>query len=77
MDPLKISAQFAAFVWYTNQSTQTPVPDPQGWAYARQAWRSFVPLAHEGMGRLLIAMAQGRSRKKGAKRRAPAMAVAG
>ena len=75
MDPIKLSAQFAAFVWFTNRAGETAT-NTQAWSYARRHWRSFLPAAHEGLGRLLIQIARGRARRRRAKERAVALAVA-
>jgi hypothetical protein len=75
MDPLKISAQFAAFIWFQNRS-EVPKSDRHAWEYARRAWRSFLPFANEGVGRLLMQMAKGSKRRESA-RRDRALAIAG
>jgi hypothetical protein len=51
MDPLRISAQFAAYVWYTTRVTAGR--EPEAAAFAKTNWPSFLPLAHAGLGRLL------------------------
>ena len=68
MSPKKVSAQFAAFVWFANRAGQEPADSRQAWAYARAHWQSFLPMAHDGLGRLLLAIADGGSRRKVAKR---------
>jgi hypothetical protein len=77
MDPVKLSAQFAAFVWFTNRARGTAPTNTQAWAYARENWRSFLPAAHEGLGRLLLQIARGRSRRLRSRQRDLAAAVAG
>jgi len=53
MDPLKVSAQFIAFTWFAgrNGSDSTDAV-----LFARDHWFAFLPLANEGLGRLLIAL---------------------
>ncbi len=64
MDPLKVAAQFVAYTRYSGRENQ------QGDAadaarFARENWVAFLPYAHEGLGRLLIRLAQpGRSATK-------------
>jgi hypothetical protein len=51
VDPLRISAQFAAYVWY---SRHVPARrEAEAVAFARGNWPDFLTLAHEGLGRLL------------------------
>jgi hypothetical protein len=60
MNPWKVSAQFAAFVWYSNKMKATPVEAAQ---FAKENWVAFLPYAHEGYGRLLIKIARPRAKK--------------
>jgi hypothetical protein len=55
MTPLQVAAKFAAFVWYTNSreaSDQTIQREVR--QFAKENWQAFLPIAHEGLGRLLI-----------------------
>jgi len=54
MDPRKIAAHFAAFVWFCNRNPQ--IQGEAAW-FANDNWPAFLPLAHEGLGRLLIRIA--------------------
>jgi hypothetical protein len=74
MNPTKVSAQFAAFVWFTNRAGQAAGAQRKAWAYARQNWHAFLPNAHEGLGRLLLKMAEGTRRQ--AVKRPAALAAA-
>lgn len=76
MDPVKLSAQFAAFVWFTTRASGTAPTNTQAWAYARKHWQSFMPAAHEGLGRLLIKIHRGRSRRARSRGHALVPAVA-
>ncbi len=64
MNPLTLSAQFAAYVWYseTRQGRATPAESAR---FARRNWASFLPSAHEGLGRLLIRVGKPRPRAGG------------
>jgi hypothetical protein len=57
MDPLKVSAQFAAFVWASQGNTESESADDGAARFARNNWATFLPLAHEGLGRLLLQIA--------------------
>jgi hypothetical protein len=50
MDPLKVSAQFAAYMWFTQRGENRA----QAMASAQRNWGSFLPVAHTGLGKLLI-----------------------
>ena len=61
MHPLQVSAQFAAFTWY--RSTHQSESREEAARYARLKWDEFLPVAHEGLGRLLLRIAEPRPRK--------------
>jgi hypothetical protein len=63
MDARKVAAHFAAFVWFSNRS---PKARENAVRFANDAWPAFLPLAHEGLGRLLIKIATPRSPRPGA-----------
>ena len=54
MNPWKVSAQFAAFVWYSNQKTHNKATAAEAAEFAKENWVAFLPYAHEGYGKLLI-----------------------
>lgn len=58
MHPLKVSAQFAAFVWYTKYQGTGPAVEEKARRFARKNWVLFLPSAHIGLGQLLIRVAQ-------------------
>ncbi len=60
MNPRKVSAQFAAYVWYQDRKAGAPTPEAEAVRFARENWRAFRGCAHEGLGRLLIRLAAGR-----------------
>ena len=82
MNPLKLSAQFAAYVWYTEVRQATRAHD-EALRFAEQNWPTFLLAAHEGWGKLLRRVARprrvegGRVRRRHAERPAKAPAMAG
>ena len=60
MNPWKVSAQFAAFVWYSNRKTEQKATAAEAAQFAKDNWIAFLPYAHEGYGRLLIRIARPR-----------------
>jgi hypothetical protein len=59
MSPLKLSAQFAAYVWYTEVRQGTKAHD-EALRFAEQNWPNFLPAAHGGWGKLLMRVARPR-----------------
>ena len=59
MNPLKVSAQFAAYAWYS-ETRQGKATHDESARFARDNWAAFLPSAHEGLGRLLIRVGQPR-----------------
>jgi hypothetical protein len=57
MDPVKVSAQFAAFVWASQGNPKIEPAQGRAARFARKNWATFLPLAHEGLGRLLLQIA--------------------
>jgi len=53
MNPLKVSAQFAAYVWYT-EVRQGMRNHDEALRFAEQNWATFLPSAQEGWGTLLM-----------------------
>jgi hypothetical protein len=60
MNPWKVSAQFAAFVWYTSRKVAKPVSQTEAARFAKENWVGFLPCAHVGRGKLLIRIARAR-----------------
>jgi hypothetical protein len=52
MDPLMISAQFAAYTWFAECHADRS--NSEAMHFARKNWPSFLELAPEGLGQLLI-----------------------
>lgn len=59
MKPLEMSARFDAFIWYIN-NRRAPKPTLQAEAkrFSQENWQAFLPVAHEGLGRLLLRIAR-------------------
>ena len=72
MDPLTLSAQFAAYTWYKECHPGKFVSRKEATKFACENWRAFLGSAHEGLGRLLIQV--GRLRKPKVNRRVPPLA---
>lgn len=53
MTPRQVSAQFAAYLWYKNQSEHAGHSGEQAQQFAADFWENFLPNSHEGLGRLL------------------------
>jgi hypothetical protein len=62
MEPRKVAAQFAAYVWYGNTQGVERSEDEKA-RFARGNWKPFLPVAPEGLGRLLLKIAGGRSNR--------------
>jgi hypothetical protein len=67
MHPLKVSAQFAAFTWFRNIHRDQGREEAA--RYARLNWEKFLPLAHEGLGRLLLRISEPQPKKPARARR--------
>jgi hypothetical protein len=64
MNPLKLSAQFAAFVWYSEARGGRATREETA-RFARANWAAFLPSANEGLGRLLVRVGQSRTPSEG------------
>jgi hypothetical protein len=62
MEARKVAAQFAAYVWFENTRAGQPT-EVQKVRFARENWHRFLPIAPEGLGRLLLRIARGPSQK--------------
>ncbi len=68
MDPLCVAARHAAFVWYTNRPENAGTSRSEAMKFSSENCVAFLPLAHEGWGRLLIRIASGREKRRGPRR---------
>jgi hypothetical protein len=60
MNPWKVSAQFAAFMWFTRKHGTIHRQAEEARRFAKENWVAFLPYADECVGRLLIAVAKPR-----------------
>jgi hypothetical protein len=60
MNPTQISAQFAAYTWFLHGNAGLPVTEEEASAFARDNWEAFLHCAHNGLGQLLIRLADPR-----------------
>jgi hypothetical protein len=58
MSPLEAAARFAAFVWYSQVAAPAKAAPEEARLFARDNWKAFLPLAGEGLGKLLVRIAQ-------------------
>jgi hypothetical protein len=61
MDPVILSAKFAACVWYVSCVPGRPAKEAR--RFARDNWTAFRGSAHRGVGQLLIRIRTGRKRR--------------
>jgi hypothetical protein len=59
MKARKVAAQFAAYVW--SENLEAKASEEEKTRFAKANWRAFLPIAHDGLGRLLIKIGAGRS----------------
>jgi hypothetical protein len=76
MDPVEASAMFAAYVWFIGRNEEGAATVEEAVSFARDNWQTFLPNAHKRLGRLLIRLAGGRSRR-GRTERTTTRAIAG
>ena len=61
MNPRQMAAEFAAYAWYQENRTTKPVPKEAA-RFAKENWSAFLPVAHEGWGKLLVRIAKQRTK---------------
>jgi hypothetical protein len=59
MEARKVAAQFAAYVWFENARGAEQSEEEKA-RFTRKSWKPFMPIAPEGLGRLLLKIAAGR-----------------
>jgi hypothetical protein len=77
MDARKVAAYFAAHAWYEESRAVQQSPDEAA-RFATENWTAFLPVVHEGWGRLLLRVASQRANREGSpgrRRRSLALAV--
>lgn len=78
MKPMEIAARFAAFSWYTNcRQASARTTEAEARRFSNESWQAFLSVAQEGLGRLLLQVANIRPAPQGrsATRRMPVAAV--
>jgi hypothetical protein len=61
MHPLQVSAQFAAYTWFSR--THPDLSGDEAARFSRSNWDDFLPVAQVGLGQLLLRIAgQGMTR---------------
>jgi hypothetical protein len=70
-----VAAQFAAYVWFENTQGARPSREEKA-RFAEENWQPFVPVAPEGLGRLLLKIAAGLPGRR-RRRKRPCRALAG
>ena len=61
MKPRELAARFAAFAWYMdNHQAPSQVKQAEAKSFSQNNWPIFLPVAHEGWGRLLLRVAKTR-----------------
>jgi hypothetical protein len=73
VNPLILSAQFAAYVWYTKRFAAGKETDAA--VFAKFNWPKFLPVAHAGLGRLLGKIAT-KTSKTNTKQKPPTLRLA-
>jgi hypothetical protein len=48
MDPVKVAARFAAYVWFSSQKAGNPTDADEAVRFAKENWVAFLPCAHAG-----------------------------
>jgi hypothetical protein len=69
MNPLKLSAQFAAYAWYTEVRQGAKKTHDEALRFAEQNWRTFLSSSHKGWGKLLVRVARPRRAESAGVRR--------
>jgi hypothetical protein len=63
MNARKIAAEFAAYTWYEESRTGQQ-SRKESRRFARKNWKTFLPVAHKGLGKLLIRLASQKSKRQ-------------
>jgi hypothetical protein len=71
MDPITISAKFAAYIWYTETRDGKQDSPDEARRFVEENWEHFRAHADKGLGELLIRLSRicrtGKSRRRRAK----------
>jgi hypothetical protein len=63
MNARQMAAQFAAYTWYEENRTTKPARKEAA-RFAKENWNAFLPVAHEGWGKLLVRIAKQRATRR-------------
>jgi hypothetical protein len=63
MNARKIAAEFAAYTWYEESRTGQQ-SRKEARRFAKNNWAAFLPVAHEGLGKLLIRVAAQKAKRQ-------------
>jgi hypothetical protein len=63
MEALNIAAQFAAYTWFEN-SHKDGANEAAKARFTKENWKRFMPIAHEGLGQLLIKIGAGPAKER-------------
>ena len=75
MDARRVAAQFAAYAWYEeNRAGQQARTEAT--RFAEENWTAFLPVAQEGLGKLLIRLASLRSKRQSKRKQSRCLAAA-
>ncbi len=64
MKARKVAAQYAAYTWY-QENHKDQQSQSESVRFAKENWTSFLSIADEGWGRLLLRIASERAKRKG------------
>jgi hypothetical protein len=68
MNARQMAAAFAAYTWYEENRTTKPA-HKEAARFAKQNWSAFLPVAHDGWGKLLVRIAKQRAKRQHRKER--------
>jgi hypothetical protein len=75
MDARKVAAQFAAYAWYEENRAGQQSRKEAG-RFAEENWTAFLPVAHEGLGKLLMRIAAPGVKRQRMQKRSRCLATA-
>ena len=75
MDARKVAAQFAAYAWY-EESRAGRQSRNEAARFAEENWTAFLPVAQEGLGRLIMRIAAPRAKRLRTRIRSRCLATA-
>jgi hypothetical protein len=65
MHPSEIAARFAAFAWCMKcRQASSKIAQAEARRFSEENWKTFLPLANQGLGRLLLQVAKTRKARQ-------------